>query len=86
VSRAEIPVEVVFTAHCPLFGRFGGSAANDQPTERCQEAGMQIHPNRFPAALAQVFVNLLSSEGDLVLGSNTTERLRRRCIAVESVE
>jgi DNA modification methylase len=73
--------------------RFGNNAANDH-TERCKEAGIKIHPARFPAALPEFFIKLLTSEGDLLLdpfaGSNTTgavaERLQRRWIAVESVE
>jgi site-specific DNA-methyltransferase (cytosine-N4-specific) len=74
--------------------KFGNNAANDVYTERCKEAGVKIHPARFPAALPEFFIKLLTEEGDIVLdpfaGSNTTgataERLQRRWIAVESVE
>jgi site-specific DNA-methyltransferase (cytosine-N4-specific) len=55
---------------------------------------MRIHPARFPAALPSFFINMLTSEDDIVVdpfaGSNTTgavaESLQRRWIAVESVE
>jgi site-specific DNA-methyltransferase (cytosine-N4-specific) len=74
--------------------KFGNNAANDLYTERCKEAGVKIHPARFPVALPEFFLKLLTEEGDIVLdpfaGSNTTgaaaERLQRRWIAVESVE
>ena len=75
--------------------KFGNNAANDLYTERCKEAGVKIHPARFPAATCRSSViKLLTEEGDIVLdpfaGSNTTgavaERLHRRWIAVEIVE
>ena len=55
---------------------------------------MKIHPARFPAALPEFFIKLLTDEGDLILdpfaGSNTTgavaEKLQRRWIAIENVE
>jgi DNA modification methylase len=72
----------------------GNNAANDQYTKRCKEAGIKIHPARFPAALPEFFVKLLTSDGDVVVdpfaGSNTTgavaEALGRRWMAVELVE
>jgi DNA modification methylase len=74
--------------------KFGNNAANDLYTERCKQNGSKIHPARFPAALPEFFLKLLTDEDDLVLdpfaGSNTTgavaERLERRWIAVEKVE
>jgi len=74
--------------------KYGNNAANDAYTERCKEAGIKIHPARFPAALPEFFIKLLTEEGDLVLdpfaGSNTTgavsEKLHRRWIAMEEVE
>ncbi len=73
--------------------KFGNNAANDLYTERCKDAGEKIHPARFPAALPEFFIKLLTDEGDIVLdpfaGSNTTgavaERLERRWIAIERV-
>jgi site-specific DNA-methyltransferase (cytosine-N4-specific) len=72
----------------------GNNAANDAYTLRCKEAGLKVHPARFPKALPEFFIKMLTDEGDLVLdvfaGSNTTgavaESLQRRWIAFESVE
>lgn len=72
----------------------GNNAANDIYTQRCKEAGMKIHPARFPALLPKFFVKMLTEANDLVLdpfaGSNTTgavcEELGRRWIAAEAVE
>lgn len=72
----------------------GNNSANDVYTMRCKEAGIRIHPARFPAALPEFFVKLLTDEGDVVLdpfaGSNTlgavAEQLDRRWIAMELVE
>jgi site-specific DNA-methyltransferase (cytosine-N4-specific) len=84
VVEAELPTDML---------KFGNNAANDVYTERCKEAGIKIHPARFPAALPEFFLRLLTEEEDVVLdpfaGSNTTgavaEMLRRRWIAVEKV-
>lgn len=72
----------------------GNNAANDPYTRRCKESGIKIHPARFPAALPEFFVKLLTDEGDLVVdpfaGSNTAgavaERLGRSWIAMELLE
>lgn len=72
----------------------GNNAANDNYTIRCKESGSKIHPARFPAALPEFFLKLLTEQGDIVLdpfaGSNTTgavaESLGLRWIAVEMVE
>jgi DNA modification methylase len=74
--------------------RMGNNAANDSYTNQCKEAGIKIHPARFPAALPEFFIKLLTDEGDLIVdpfaGSNTTgataEKLGRRWIAVDNVE
>jgi site-specific DNA-methyltransferase (cytosine-N4-specific) len=74
--------------------RFGNNSANDTYTKRCKEAGINIHPARFPASLPEFFVKLLTTEGDVVVdpfaGSNTTgavaEALQRRWIASDQVE
>lgn len=73
--------------------KMGNNAANDAYTKRCKEAGLGIHPARFPAALPEFFVKFLTEENDLILdpfaGSNTTgmvaEAHRRRWIGVENV-
>ena len=85
VVEAELPTDLL---------KFGNNAANDLYTERCKAAGVKIHPARFPAALPEFFLRMLTVEGDIVLdpfaGSNTTgavsERLGRRWIASENVE
>ncbi len=74
--------------------KFGNNAANDQYTIRCKAAGVRIHPARFPAALPEFFLKLLTDPGDLVIdpfaGSNTTgavaESLERRWIAIDQIE
>jgi site-specific DNA-methyltransferase (cytosine-N4-specific) len=61
---------------------------------QCKKNGIDIHPARFPAALPAFFTRLLTDEDDIVLdpfaGSNTTgsvaEKLRRRWIAIDTVE
>lgn len=72
----------------------GNNSANDTYTIRCKEAAIKIHPARFPAALPEFFVKLLTDEGDLVVdpfaGSNTAgavaERLGRRWVGIELLE
>ena len=74
--------------------RFGNNSATDIYTKRCKEAGVKIHPARFPAALPEFFIKLTTGEGDVVLdpfaGSNTAgavaEKLNRRWLAVDSIE
>lgn len=73
---------------------FGNNAANDAYTMRCKAAGIKIHPARFPAALPEFFIKLLTDEGDLVVdpfaGSNTAgsvaELLGRKWIAIELLD
>ena len=70
---------------------FGNNSSNDPYTKQCKAAGLKLHPARFPAALPEFFVKLLTDEDDLVVdpfaGSNTTgsvaERLHRKWIAME---
>jgi DNA modification methylase len=74
--------------------KLGNNAANHLYAKRCKEVGMKLHPARFPAALPEFFLKLLTDDGNLVLdpfaGSNTTgavaESLGLRWIAVELVE
>jgi DNA modification methylase len=90
----SIPPNVVEEEIATAFLKFGNNAANDSYTERCKKAGVKIHPARFPPALPEFFVRLLTEDGDVVLdpfaGSNTTgwvaEKLQRRWIAIEKVE
>ena len=72
----------------------GNNSANDSYTKRCKESGIKIHPARFPVALPEFFIKLLTDEVDLVVdpfaGSNTAgsvaERLGRRWLAMEVSE
>jgi DNA modification methylase len=89
----SIPANVVEEDVPPTILKFGNNAANDTYTLRCRDAGIKIHPARFPAALPEFFVSLVTQPGDVVLdpfgGSNVTgaaaEKLERRWIAVEVV-
>jgi DNA modification methylase len=96
-AGGSIPANVTEAALNDFPGsmlKMGNNAANDAYTLRCKEAGIKIHPARFPAALPRFFIKLLTNENDLVVdpfaGSNTTgfvaERLNRRWIASEAVE
>ena len=84
VIEDELPLDLL---------KFGNNAANDPYTKRCKEAGLKIHPARFPAALPEFFLKLLAEDGDVVVdpfaGSNTTgavaESLGMRWIAVDRV-
>ena len=66
-SGGSIPPNLVEEEWATDLLRFGNNAANDQYTERCKAAGIKIHPARFPAALPEFFIKLLTAEGDLVL-------------------
>jgi site-specific DNA-methyltransferase (cytosine-N4-specific) len=74
--------------------KMGNNAANDIYTQRCNEAGLKIHPARFPAALPKFFIKLLTEPNDIVVdpfaGSLTSgsvaESLDRRWLAGEAIE
>jgi DNA modification methylase len=65
--------------------------SSDEYFRRCRDAGLPIHPARFPAPVPEFFINFLTEPGELVLdpfaGSNMTghvaERLERRWLSVE---
>lgn len=69
----------------------GNNESNSEYIRRCAEAGLKAHPARFPAALPEFFIKLLTDESDRVLdpfaGSNTTgavaEALGRRWTGLE---
>jgi site-specific DNA-methyltransferase (cytosine-N4-specific) len=77
----------------PNLLEFGNNDSNGVYLKRCVEAGLPIHPARFPRALPDFFVRLCTEPNDLVLdpfaGSNVTgeaaERLSRRWIAIEVI-
>jgi len=96
-SGGSIPsnvTEAVFEDTPDSMLKMGNNSANDVYTMRCNEAGVKIHPARFPPQLPKFFVKLLTEPNDLVLdpfgGSLTTgavaEDLDRRWIAGEAVE
>jgi site-specific DNA-methyltransferase (cytosine-N4-specific) len=64
---------------------------NDDYLRYCRAHGLTPHPARMPRSVAEFFIRLLTTEGDIVLdpfaGSNTTgaaaEALQRQWLAVE---
>jgi len=93
-TGGSIPPNVIDEDTAEDMLKFGNNAANDRYTLKCKEAGIKIHPARFPAALPDFFIRLLTDRDDIVLdpfaGSNTlgmvAEKLGRRWIAVEIEE
>lgn len=69
----------------------GNNESNSDYMRACAELGVKVHPARFPSALPEFYMKLLTSQKALVLdpfaGSNTTgrvaETLNRRWIAVD---
>ncbi len=65
--------------------------SSDAYIRRCREAGLTVHPARFPEELPEFFIRFLTGPRQLVLdpfaGSNTTgrvaESLGRRWLSVE---
>src|SRR5262249_5969199 len=65
--------------------------SNDDYFRKCREAGLPIHPARFPDPVPDFFIRFLTQPGQLVLdpfaGSNVTgqiaQQLERKWIAVE---
>ncbi len=69
--------------------KFGNNAANDTYTKLCKDAGLNVHPARFPAALPEFFLKLLTDAGDLVVdpfaGSNTTGAVAEALVPCHSL-
>lgn len=94
VAGGSIPSNVLENQVANEMLVAGNNSANDPYTKRCKESGMNIHPARFPSALPEFFIKLLTDDGDLVVdpfaGSNTAgavaERLGRRWLAMELLE
>jgi DNA modification methylase len=71
--------------------QISNTESNGQYTRFCKMVGAEMHPARFPEALPEFFIHMLTDPGDLVVdifaGSNTTgrvaERLGRRWRAFE---
>ncbi|MFZ5558984.1 MAG: DNA-methyltransferase [Pseudomonadota bacterium] len=92
-SGGSIPPNVVEEPIADALMKVGNNAANDTYTKRCKEAGLKIHPARFPAQLPEFFIKFLTEPYDVVLdpfaGSNTlgavAERMYRGWIAFDTV-
>jgi site-specific DNA-methyltransferase (cytosine-N4-specific) len=65
--------------------------SSEEYLKRCREAGLPIHPARFPAEVPAFFIRFLTEPGDLVIdpfaGSNVTgqvaEELGRKWVSIE---
>jgi DNA modification methylase len=72
----------------------GNNESNSEYLKLCAEHGVKVHPARFPAALPEFFIKLITEPTDVVLdpfgGSNTTgrvaENLGRRWLSLELSE
>jgi DNA modification methylase len=93
-AGGSIPPNVIEDTVPTDLLRFGNNSANDTYTQACKAANLKIHPARFPPALPEFFIKLLTEDLDIVLdpfaGSNTTgavaESLGRRWIAIDNIE
>jgi site-specific DNA-methyltransferase (cytosine-N4-specific) len=87
--RGSIPANLIQPPE-NLVAR-GNNESNSEYIRACAEMGHKPHPARFPRALPEFFILLLTDPGDIVLdpfaGSNTTgaiaEELERRWISFE---
>lgn len=69
----------------------GNNESNSEYIKHSKENGVKVHPARFPAALPQFFIKLLTAQNEIVLdpfaGSNMTgwvaESLERHWISIE---
>ncbi len=81
-NRAAIPPNLIAVPN---------TESNSYYLRYCEKRGIKPHPARFPAALPEFFVRMLTDEKDLVIdpfaGSCVTgevcERLRRRWVCIE---
>ncbi|MCL5962554.1 MAG: site-specific DNA-methyltransferase [Chloroflexi bacterium] len=75
----------------PNLIEMGNNDSNGYYLKACKQAGLPIHPARFPRGLPEFFVRFCTDEGDVVVdpfaGSNVTgeaaEYLNRRWMAIE---
>ncbi len=93
-SGGSIPPNVIEDEIAMDMLKLGNNSANDGYTMKCKEAGIKIHPARFPSQLPEFFIKFLTNEGDIVIdpfgGSMTTgavaESLNRRWLGIDEVE
>lgn len=75
----------------PNLLELANTDSNSAYQKACRDAGLKVHPARFPPGFAEFFIKFLTSDGDMVYdpfgGSNTTgyvaEILGRRWITSE---
>ena len=75
----------------PNLLEIANTDSNSNYQKMCSEAGLKVHPARFPPAFAEHFIKVLTDDGDIVFdpfaGSNTTghtaEMLGRKWLACE---
>jgi DNA modification methylase len=75
----------------PNLLQIPNTRSSDEYFRRCREAGLPIHPARFPNGVPEFFIRFLTDPGQLVLdpfaGSNVTgheaEKLDRRWLSIE---
>ena len=78
----------------PNLLEIANTESNSKYLRACRQFGLKPHPARFPAAIPEFFMKLLTDSNDLVVdpfaGSNVTgevaERLNRKWIAFELIE
>ena len=78
----------------PNLLELANTDSNSNYQKMCREAGLKVHPARFPSGFADFFIKFLTNEDDMVFdmfaGSNTTglvaESLKRRWLASELSE
>jgi DNA modification methylase len=93
-AGGAIPPNVIEQDVATNMLKVGNNAANDDYTILCKENGVRVHPARFPSALPNFFIKLLTQANDIVLdpfaGSNTcgavAEGLDRRWLGFDDVE
>lgn len=75
----------------PNLLQIPNTCSSDEYFGRCREAGLPIHPARFPNGIPEFFIRFLTDPGQLVVdpfaGSNVTgfeaEKLNRQWLSVE---
>jgi len=75
----------------PNLLELANTDSNSAYQKACRDAGLKVHPARFPPGFAEFFIKFLTNDGDMVYdpfgGSNTTgyvaETLGRRWVVSE---